>query len=113
MRKHFKLLYERNPLDLKTNPNAPEAVYTAACGKFGTDVVKHDSYRQKGESEYFPVRAKDNSILQSVDLSVTLEKVPIVATDFVFIDGSLLEEARKWLEEKRQEILKPQEETEE
>lgn len=114
MRKHFKLLYERNPPDLEINPDAPEkAVYTAASEKFDADLVRCDSYPQKGGGKIFPVRAKDNTILQSVSLSDTLDKVPIVTTGFVFIDSSLLEEARKWLKDKRLEILEPQMEIEE
>jgi len=114
MRKHFKLLYERNPPDLEINPDAPEkAVYAAASEKFDADLVRCDSYPQKGGGKIFPVRAKDNTILQSVALSDTLDKVPIVTTGFVFIDSSLLEEARKWLKDKRLEILEPQMEIEE
>jgi len=112
MRKHFKLFYERNPEDLKTNPGAPEAVYKAACEEFGADRVRYDTYTQKGGGQLFPVRAKDNSILQSVALSDTLEKVPIVATDFVFVDNSFLEKALKWLVDKRRAILEPQMEIE-
>jgi HD superfamily phosphohydrolase len=114
MRKHFKLLYERNPPDLEINPDTPEkAVYAAASEKFDADLVRCDSYPQKGGGKIFPVRAKDNTILQSVSLSDTLDKVPIVTTGFVFIDSSLLEEARKWLKDKRLEILEPQMEIEE
>jgi len=51
--------------------------------------------------------------LQSVELSDTLSKIPVVATNFVFIDREHLEEAQRWLEEKREEITKPQEEIEE
>lgn len=113
MRKHFKLLYERNPPDLETNPGALEAVYDAASKEFGDDLVRYDYYSQKGGGKIFPVRAKDNNILQSVSLSDTLDKVPIVITGFVFIDSSLQEKALKWLKDKRPEILEPQMEIEE
>jgi len=112
-RGHFKVLYSRNPDDRKINPDAAVAIYEAACQEYGRDSVRHDEYRQKGKSQDFPVIGKDGRVLQSIKLSDTLKEVPIVATDFVFIDGSLLEEARKWLEAKRDEIIKAQEETEE
>jgi len=112
-RKHFKLMYERNPADLETNPDAPEAVYNAACDKFGADFVRWDSYKQKGGGQSFPVRSKEKTILQSVELSDTLERVPIVATGFVFIDNKLRNEAREWLVKNRLEILEPQREIEE
>lgn len=112
-RTHFKQLYERNPIDQDINPDAAKAVYNAACQEFGTNVVRRDYYTQKGGPEYFPVRLKDGRILQSVDLSDTLKKVPIVATDFVFIEEEHLGEAWNWLKKNRKEIIKPQEEIEE
>lgn len=113
MRKHFKILYERNPPDLEINPDAPKAVYDAASKEFDSDLVRYDYYQQKGGGKVFPVRTKDNIILQSVALSDTLDKVPIVTIGFVFVDSSLLEKARKWLHGERTEILEPQKETEE
>ncbi len=112
-RDHFRRLWGRNPVDLKANPNALECVYRAACAEFGKESVRCDSYRQEGESQYFPVRDKDDSILQSVDLSDTLKNVPVVAVDFVFIDRLKLEIARKWLADNRDRILKTEEEIEE
>lgn len=112
-RDHFKLLYTRNPDDLAINPNAGDAVYDAACDKFGAGVVRYDKYRQKGGSQYFPVLCKDDRILQSVELSDTLRKMPVVATEFVFVQNECLESAQKWLEENRKEIIKPEKECEE
>jgi hypothetical protein len=89
-RGHFKLLYSRNPDDRKINPDAAVAVYEAACQKYGVDVVRLDEYRQKGKSQHFPVISKDGRVLQSIELSDTLKEVPIVATDFVFIESSLV-----------------------
>ena len=107
---HFKLMYERNPADQDVNPDAAQAVYHKACEKFGEKLIRLDSYRQKGGSEYFPVQVKDGRILQSVDLSDTLKSVPIVATDFVFVDRAILEDAQKWMKENRESIIKPEEE---
>jgi len=112
-RDHFKLLYSRNSNDQNINPNAAVAIYEAACKEYGPDFVRHDEYRQKGESQYFPVISKDGRVLQSVELSDTLFKVPVVKSDFVFIDRKLRPKALNWLNEKREEIIKPQKETEE
>jgi len=112
-RNHFKLLYSRNPNDQNINPNAAVAIYEAACKEYGPDFVRPDEYRQKGESQYFPVISKDGRVLQSVELSDTLFKVPVVKSDFVFIGRKLRPKALNWLNEKREEIIKPQKETEE
>jgi HD superfamily phosphohydrolase len=112
-RGHFKLLYTRNPNDMKINLSPGTAIYEAACKKYGAEVVRHDAYNQKGGSQIFPVYSKDGRILQSIELSDTLLKVPVVVSDFVFIDRKVWPDAIKWLEEKREEILKPNAEKEE
>ncbi|MCK4821991.1 HD domain-containing protein, partial [bacterium] len=84
-REHFKVLYELTPDDRNINPNAAKAVYDAACEKYGKDSVRRDKYTQKGGRQTFPVLHR-GKILQSTELSGTLSKIPVVATDFVFID---------------------------
>lgn len=109
-RKHFRLFYEANPADQDVNLNASEQVYSAACQEFRPENVRRDSYTQKGGSQSFPVRLKDGRIAQSVELSDTLAKVPVVAVDRVFIDKTILPDAQKWLGTKRKEIITPQKE---
>jgi uncharacterized protein len=105
---HFKRLYERNPIDINQKIfNAGELVYKAACDKFGPEAVRHDQYTQKGDTQGFPVLDYNENILTSTMLSDTLTKIPVVAIDFVFIDRKHLEAARKWLNEKRTDIIKP------
>ncbi|OHB63981.1 MAG: phosphohydrolase [Planctomycetes bacterium RBG_13_60_9] len=107
-RKHFGLLYEANPADQDINLNAAEQVYKAACTEFGPDQVRRDSYTQKGGSQSFPVRLKDGRIAQSVELSDTLAKMPVVAVDYVFLDKDRLPTAEKWLDQKRNQIIAAQ-----
>jgi HD superfamily phosphohydrolase len=112
-RDHFKLLYSRNPNDQDINLTAGAAIYEATLKKYSPDLVRCDEYNPKDESKYFPVICKDGRVLQSVELSDTLLKVPVVKSYFVFIDRELQPKALKWLEENRSEIIKPKEETEE
>jgi len=104
--KHFKVLYECTPGDRNININAGKAVYDAACEKFGPDAVRRDQYTQKNSSQNFPV-LQDGKILQSIDLSDTLTKAPVAATDLVFIDREHLDAAKKWLEDNHGNIIKP------
>lgn len=109
-REHFRLLYEANPADQDISLKASEQVYDAASKEFGPEKVRRDSYTQRGGSQSFPVRLKDGRIAQSVELSDTLAKVPVVAVDYVFVDKSILTDAQKWLNMKRNEIITPQKE---
>jgi hypothetical protein len=109
--KHFKVLYECTPVDRKININAGKAVYNAACEKYGAESVRYDRYSGKGGSYFFPVFHR-GKILTSTELSDTLKKTPVVATDFVFIDRAVLSAAEKWLVTEHDNIiikLEPQE----
>jgi len=104
--KHFKRLYERNPVDQQNiNLDAVELVYKAACEKFGKEAVRRDTPTQKGGSLVFPI-LKDGKILTSTAMSVTLAEIPVAANDFVFIDRDL-DTAEEWLKEEHDNIIKP------
>jgi len=104
--KHFKKLYERNPIDQDINPDAVELVYKAACKKFGQKAIRLDKYNPEGGSQIFPV-LQNKKILTSTALSNTLAKIPVVTSGFVFIDREHLDIAEKWFEDSRTDIIKP------
>lgn len=109
-RQHFKVLYQRNPSDVKQNPEAGLAIYDAACKKYGSAHLRHDKYTQKGGAPDFPVRMRDGRIESSLTVSETLNQLPVVAVDYVFADRGIYEEARNWLDDKREQIIQPSEE---
>ncbi|HME09070.1 MAG TPA: HD domain-containing protein [Bryobacteraceae bacterium] len=104
-RRHFRMLYESNPIDRKVNLQSVELVYDAAREEFGDDAVRHDPYRSGAEAEEFPVYQRDESIASSVALSETLQNGPSFAVDYVFVDPDLREKAKAWLGTEKQRIL--------
>lgn len=112
-RKHFRVLYERNPRDADTNPEAGEAVYLSACRQFGEQHFRHDRYTQGGSSTVFPVKTRDGRIMSSLAVSDVLKKLPLVNIDLVLVAPELRSEAEKWLRENRDEIISRVEEDEE
>lgn len=106
-REHFKLLYERNPNDVKLNPEAGEAVFKSLCKKFGEEFFRHDRYRPGGDSPNFPVKMHNDQIVSSLVISEALGVMPIVSIDYVFAERSKYEEAKKWLEKNRSDIIQP------
>jgi len=104
-RKHFKVLYERNPDDISRNPDAVLAFYQAASDKFGADNVRMDTYIQTGGAPDFPVFKKDERIVSSLAESQTLKNLPIAATGCVFIHREFLGEAEMWREKERDNII--------
>ncbi len=111
-RKHFRVLYERNPNDAKENPEAGKAVYDAACREFGEEYFHHDRDPQKGNWASFPVRFRDLRIVSSQAASDVLDKLPLVNLDLVFVAPELQLRANNWLNEKRDTIIAKMEDSE-
>ena len=111
-REHFKVLYERNPEDVKINPESGIKIFEALKSRYGEDHFRHDSYRQQGGAPDFPVRMRDDRIVSSLALSEALKNIPVMSVDHVFADRSYFAEVRKWLDDNRRNIIKPEPEGE-
>ena len=111
-REHFRLLYRRNPEDVATNKQAARLIAEAASGHFGQNSVHYYTKTEKDRSIDYPVWSSDGRILSSLAHSDVLNRVPIVAVDFVFIATEKRKEAEAWLSENRITIIKPTKEAE-
>ncbi len=108
-RDHFKLLYSRNPQDIATNPDATRKVYEAACREFGEDEVRCDIIPARSKGYDFPVLTHDDRIESSISLSDSLERVPPASAEYVFVEAKLREKAKTWLEQNRENVIRPTE----
>ena len=106
-REHFRILYQRSPEDVKINPEAGHAVYEAAKNRFGESDVRYDKYIQRGSAHNFPVLIRSEKVVSSIALSETLNKLPLVAVEYVFISPDKREDAEKWLKSNLNEIIQP------
>ena len=61
-RDHFKLIYERNPIDSNVAVNSPDLIANAIRGKFGPDKIWFDKHEQRGGTLSIPVQLHDNRI---------------------------------------------------
>lgn len=104
-REHFRLLYQRSREDLAINRNAGLAVYDATCEEYGESEVRRDNYTQKGGGLNFPVLTRDGRIVSSLSESDTLERVPVVAIDYVYISPRCRKQAEAWLDKNRRKII--------
>ena len=107
MREHFRVLYERNPDDVKTNPDAASAVSESAQEVFGKEAVRFARYPGKGTSYDFPVQQRDGRIASSLSVSEVLQRIPVPAFDCVFIEPTLHAKAMKWLAENLERVIRP------
>jgi len=106
-RKHFKCFYQRTPNDLKINPAAGRLISEAAEKEFGEDKIRYDRYIQESGIMDFPVLLKDGSVVSSLSLSQVLEKLPVVAVEYIFNDPDLDTEntVEKWLQKNKKDII--------
>lgn len=104
-RKHFKVLYQRDPGDLKLSADPGAAIYAAAIEEFGAENVKREKREKAGGDVAFPVAIGDR-VRQSTDVSPTLRSLAPAVVDMVFIDPDLQGKALSWLKTRREDILK-------
>lgn len=109
-RKHFKLLYQKEPSDLERTPEPGKVLFNALVKKFGEDYFKYDFYTQKDSSTDFPVLRRNGNIVSSLDLSDTLNQIPVVSIEYVFVAPEMHKNAEKWLNQNKEKILKEAEE---
>ena len=108
-RKHFRVVYARNPSDVAINPEAGAAVYEALCNRFETEDVRRDRSQPRSVPQDFPVKLGDE-VVSSLAVSDVLEQVPVWSVDNVFVDASRAEEAKSWVQDNRADIIRPPEE---
>ena len=107
LRRHFRLLYMRNPQDITKNPAAVTVVFRAAREQFGADYVRVDDPPIKAKSAPdFPVLMPDDRVVSSLQVSEVLNHIPPTVVGFVFVHPDKIEEARTWLEKNREEIIR-------
>lgn len=111
-RDHYRCIYERNPDDIAKNPEASVAIFDSLCNHFGAENVRIDRYKQKGRGPDFPVLGQDRRISSSVAMSETLRKIPVVATDYIYVPLEKRDEVKKWIEQNRATIIEPRKEEE-
>ncbi|MGI6492662.1 MAG: HD domain-containing protein [Pelotomaculum sp.] len=105
-REHYRKLYEKNPEDLRINPEAGRRVFEALRSQYGVEAVRADTYTAKNSAMEFPVLRSDGRIFSSYDLSETIQRLPIASFDYVFIRPDLVNDADDWLKKNRHEIIK-------
>jgi hypothetical protein len=111
-REHFKPIYQRNPTDSAINPEAGEAVFSALCREFGEEGFRHDRYPQRSGASDFPVWLQSGQVASSLAVSQVLGRLPAVSIDYVFADRALVKPAAAWIDEHRDEVIRPQSEEE-
>ena len=110
-RRHFRVLYSRNPHDIEINPDAVANVYEAAKARFGEDVVRVDDLDKGTPPPDFPVMMRDGRTASSLQVSEVLNHLPATVFGYVFVAPDRVVEARAWLDQERDTIIQEIRET--
>jgi uncharacterized protein len=105
-REHFRVFYERAPEDVALYPEAATAIYEAAKAEFGTENVRYADSRKAAGTADFPVRDRDGKSVSSLALSQALQQLPEPLNEYVYVVRDRREDARKWVRENRQAVIK-------
>lgn len=109
-RNHFKRLYSSNPQDREVNLDAGSALIKALSNQFGNENFRHDSLTHRSYGPDFPVRTQDGRRFSSRAVSEALRNLPSIPLDNIFVDRTIEQEARTWLDKYRQEVIESKEE---
>jgi len=104
-RQHFRRIYEANPTDKRIRLDAFERISKALEDKFGKSNIKTAVIRQKSEGKHFPVLKSSGIWESSINLSETLARLPVVSSEYVFVNPELRSEAKEWLSREFRSIL--------
>jgi HD superfamily phosphohydrolase len=110
-REHFQLIYERSPADIALNREAGRLIAQGLAGQFSDTSVHYSWYRERSRAIDFPVWTR-TGVVSSADLSDILQRLPVVAFDYVFVAREKKPEAVRWLKDNRERLLTPEREPE-
>ncbi len=105
-RNFYRVLYEPTRDDYRINVLPTRAVYRAAMGRFGPEVVAQDTYMPEAKEMDFLVEREDETVVSSLTISQVVDRIPVAQVDYVFIVRERLEEGKQWLKENIRGILK-------
>jgi HD superfamily phosphohydrolase len=102
---HFRVLYERNPQDVKIHSDPGAVIAEAAIQNFGAENVRTSKPRLKNVAADFPVRTRDERIEPAISMSDVLRTLKPTSIDYVYICPQLESKASAWLDDIRSNVL--------
>ncbi len=104
-RGHFRRIYEENFRDRQRNLQSFDLVKAALENKYGTARIKSKRIAQKKQGKQFPVLMSSGLVENSINLSATLESIPVVSSAILFVHPEIRDEAASWLRTSLERIL--------
>jgi len=87
--RHFKVLYERIPQDVRVHSTPGEVIARAAVKEFGAQAIRYSQPKIKQVGNIFPVCGRDGRIEPAIAVSEVLTNLRPTSMEFVFVDPEL------------------------
>jgi HD superfamily phosphohydrolase len=104
-RDHFRVVDERKAGDVGERSIAAGAVFDALKGRFTPEQVRFGRSPNRGEPPDFPVLERSGEVASSLSLSEILGQLPVARDEYVFMPVEHRDEARRWLDRERENII--------
>ena len=102
---HFRRVYDASQADLASNPDCTKVIFRAVADKFGSENVRMDQYIGKSGWTDFPVIRDDKSVESSMSNSTVLRNIPSTKLGSVYVDITLREKVKIWLNDNKNDVL--------
>ncbi len=104
-RGHYRRVYEENFRDRSKNLEAFDLVRSALENRYTSEKIKWKRIAQKRQGKQFPVLMSSGDCENSINLSPTLESIPVVSSALIFVHPEVRDETISWLSTNRERIL--------
>ena len=104
-REHFRIAYHRQPDDIGARSLATPAIAEATANEFGAERVRYGASPRRGDPPDFQVLDRDGASVSSLSLSEVLTKLPASRDEYVLVEPSIRDDAKRWIAEHRESII--------
>ena len=104
-RGHYRRIYEETFRDRSRNLQAFDLIKDALLAKYGAEMIKFKRIAQKRQGKQFPVLMSSGDCENSINLSPTLESIPVVSSALIFVHPGVRDESNSWLSTNKNAII--------
>ncbi|MFC1595947.1 HD domain-containing protein [Candidatus Margulisiibacteriota bacterium] len=104
-RKHFKRIYTLGQEDMRKNIDILDLINNGLIEKYGKEKVEKDEYIKPGVELDFPILSDDKKIIPSSEYPI-FKKSPDLTTGYIFVDSEIKTEAKLWIDNNKDRLLK-------
>jgi HD superfamily phosphohydrolase len=103
-RKHFRVVFQPSPEELKRNKGAAHIVGEALSNQFSPDLIWSDTYTPGSQSFDFSVLMDDRTV-SALSLSQVMQQVPAVFVNRTYAAPEIRDAAKAWVKKNLDDVI--------